>query len=345
LVEHQLPKLRVASSSLVSRFVLRGPTIRGTMYRVLRRVKGLLAVGALALVCVASASAGWAGSDPAHNYPIGKLPATCGTAPTGKACVNAGIYYLDKARAKLAQPTYKLPADFPSLTAAQQTFILSNLDRVQYGLPPMTGLTAQLNHDALTTGVQTGTDPSPSISGLSGWTGNWAAGYPNSPIAYEEWMYDDGLGSKNIDCTASNPSGCWGHRHNVLWKFGSGAVLGMGAATGAGPKGGRGYAMLLVGGTSAYQPTYTYTWSQAVADGAGTNPYNPGVPLICVVPGVVSKTLAAAEKAITNAQCAVGTITKKHSPYSKGLVISQSPAAGKTFGAGAKINLNVSLGP
>ena len=58
------------------------------MYRMFRGVKGLLTVGALALVVVASASAGWAGSDPAQNYPIGKLPPRCSTSPAGKAVVS-----------------------------------------------------------------------------------------------------------------------------------------------------------------------------------------------------------------------------------------------------------------
>jgi hypothetical protein len=313
------------------------------MFRVARG----LSVALLALVVVSSASAGWAGSDPAQNYPLGQLPSACSTAPTGKACVNAGVYYLDKARAKLGLPAYKLPADFPSLYPAQQMFILTNLDRIQYGLPPITGLTAQLNNDALTTGVKTATDPSPSVSNLSGWTGNWAAGYKNAPMAYEAWMYDDGIGSFNIECTASDHSGCWGHRHDILWTFDSGTVLAMGAATGTGPQGGRGYAMLLVAGWSAYHPTYTYTWSQAVADGAGTNTYNPGtpVPTYCVVPYMISKTLTVAKSLLTKAHCALGTVTNKHAPYTKGLVINQTIAYGAKRPVGTKVGLTVSLGP
>jgi hypothetical protein len=317
------------------------------MKRVFRGVGSLLVVVALALVFVASALAGWAGSDPAQNYPLGKMPPACSTAPLGRPCVNAAIYYLDKARAKLLQPAYKLPADFPSLTPAQQMFILTNLDRIEYGLPPITGLTAQLSSDALTTGVKTGTDPSPSASNLTGWTANWAAGYANAPIAYEAWMWDDGPGSANIDCTASDASGCWGHRHDVLWKFGSGSVLAMGAAAGLGPKGGRAYAMLLVGGSSAYQPRYTYLWSQAVADGAGTHTYNPGVPqtTFCVVPSLVTTTLAAAERLLATAHCGVGTITRKYAPYAKGIVIRQSLPFGTVRAVGTKIQMTVSLGP
>jgi hypothetical protein len=233
----------------------------------------------LALVVVANAAAGWAGSDPTRNYRIAAVPWYCVTAPVGKKCVNAGVYYLNKARAKVGLPSYKLPADFPSLKSAQQIFILTNLDRIDYGLPPITGLTDTLSTDAFVRGVQTRTDPSPSdTTHVTAWNASWAAGYRNAPMAYEAWMWDDGLGSGNVECKASDTSGCWGHRHNILWDFGSTPVLAMGAAAGLGPHRGRVYATILVGGDADYAPTYSYTWSQAVADGAGTNLYKPGRP-------------------------------------------------------------------
>jgi hypothetical protein len=233
----------------------------------------------LALVVVVSAAAAWGGSDPPHNYRVSAVPYYCTSTPMGKRCINAAVYYLDKARAKVGLPAYKLPADFPSLTPGEQMFILTNLDRVQYGLPPITGLTAALTHDALVSGVALGTDPSPSnTTNVQTWRSNWAAGYRNAPFAYEGWLWDDGPGSGNLDCTATVTSGCWGHRHNVLWKFGSSAVLAMGAAQGWGPNHGKGYAMLLVGGYPGYKPTYGYTWAKAVADGAGKNTYHPGSP-------------------------------------------------------------------
>lgn len=30
------------------------------------------------------------------------------------------------------------------------------------------------------------------------------------------WMYYDGPGGFNLDCTSSDSSGCWGHRDNIL---------------------------------------------------------------------------------------------------------------------------------
>ena len=321
----------------------------------LRSVRSLAIAGALALVVVASASANWAGSNPPENYPLGKLPLACDTAPMGKTCIDAAVYYLDKARAKLGQPAYALPADFSSLTPNQQMFILTNLDRVQYGLPPMTGLVAELNSDAYTSGVKVSADPSPSdTTGLHEYTSNWAGGYGNAPMAYEAWMWDDGLGSDNIDCTSYHRSGCWGHRHNILWRFDPTDVLAMGAATGNGPDG-RAYTTLLVGGFppdpswnyDGYTPTYSYTWDQAVADGAGTNAYDPGIPqtTVCQVRWLVGMKLLAAKRAIKKAHCQVGAVVRKHTVHVRGYVIRQHPEAGTRLPVGAKLRIVVSLGP
>ena len=63
----------------------------------------------------------------------------------------------------------------------------------------------------------------------------------------------------------------------------------------------------------------------------------------CVVPNVVGKTQAAAETALTKANCTLGTVTKKKSStVAKGNVISTSPKAGTT--TAAKVNLTVSTG-
>ena len=278
MVEHQLPKLRVASSSLVSRFpASRVPWLYGA--RLYRPIRSLSIAALLALVVVAGAAAGWAGKDPAHNYRLGNLPRACAKAPAQKTCIDAGVYYLDRARAKAGLPAYKLPADFPSLTPARQMFILTNLDRIAYGLPPIPGLTARLSHDALVNGVWRANDPLPSdMRGLRHAMSNWAGWFANAPMAYEAWMWDDGLGTGNIDCTPSRRSGCWAHRHAVLWRFGRGAVLAMGAAGGFDSHHERGYAMLLVSGSAGYHARYSYTWRKAVADGAGTNAYDPGTP-------------------------------------------------------------------
>jgi hypothetical protein len=209
------------------------------------------------------------GTDPGSNFVVGALPSACQTDPTGAACIEAAVSYLDQARASLGQPPYALPGDFVSLSPAQQSFILANLDRTLYGLAPVQGLTAALEQDAAI-GVQDDADPQPSSPDWLGFTSNWAGGYDNIVLAYEAWMYDDGPGSGNLDCSSPGSSGCWAHRHDVLWQFDSGGgPLAMGAAAGADSGGNPGYAMLIEQKTPESTPSFVYTWAQAVADGAG----------------------------------------------------------------------------
>lgn len=189
--------------------------------------------------------------------------------PTGPACIDWSVSVLDQARASMGLPAYPLPTDFDSLSPPQQLLVLTDADRAAYGLAPIPGLTDQLDQDA-NGGVQANADPWPSSGSWMAYTSNWAGGYVNVVLAYFGWMYDDGPGSGNQDCTTADPSGCWGHRHDVLWQFDpSGGPTAMGAAAGSYAAGTPSYAMLLVqGSSSSYNPTYTYTWAQAVAAGA-----------------------------------------------------------------------------
>lgn len=248
--------------------------------RLLRTV--LIAMG-LAVMSPGAAAAAEP-PDPAANIPIGELPASC-SAPTSAGCENAVVYYLDKARADMGLASYALPADFTQLAPDRQIFILSDLDRTAYSLIPVEGLNSQLSEDSAE-GVAAGDDPTLG-SWPYGWTNaysNWAGAYVNAPAAYYDWMYNDGPGSGNLDCNSPSDEGCWGHRHDVLGQPGEEGESyqeAMGAATGqeAG-SGERGYAMLIVGtvGEFSPQPPYYYTWAEAQADGAGTYPYDPGVP-------------------------------------------------------------------
>jgi len=312
-----------------------------------RVVRPLLIVVGAALVFVAAASADWGGTDPPKNTPLRLVPSSCNADPTGKQCIDAGVWYLDFARSKVGLPPYALPADFVSLSPPQQIFVLVNLDRVQYGLRPITGMTAALDHAALVSGVWRGDDPYPaSTAGLNTWWPGWAGAFYNAPMAYEAWVWSDGLGSSNPRCTPSDRSRCWGHRHSVLWKYHP--VLAMGAAAGRDLRTHhRGYAYLFVGGNASYRPRYTYTWKQAVADGAGTNVYNPGPSprSMCHVPIAIGLSLSHATRLIGKAHCTLGTVVRKHTAYVPGLVIRQHPAPGKVIARGARVALTLSLGP
>jgi hypothetical protein len=210
---------------------------------------------------VAGASAdGPVGVDPSSNFLVGALPAACQNAPTGATCIAASVGYLNQARASLGQPAYTLPSDFASLTPGQQALELADSDRALYGLPPVAGLVDALDRDAAA-GVLSDADPVPSDSNWLGYTSNWAGGYENILLAYEAWMYDDGPGSGNLDCTPSDPGGCWAHRHDILWRFDGGGPLAMGAAAGEDSTGQPGYAMLIEEASPSTTPSYVYTWS------------------------------------------------------------------------------------
>lgn len=225
-----------------------------------------LAVTLAAAVAHGAAAQGPVGADPGFNFLLGSLPAACWRAPKGAACLQASVAYLDRARAKLGQPPYVLPRNFVSLTAPEQALVLTNLDRVLYRLAPIPGLTAALDR-AASAGVRAQADPEPG-NGWYAFTSNWAGGYPNIVLAYEGWMYDDGLGSGNLDCTRSHRSGCWGHRHDILWRFDPRGALAMGAAARTASGGRSGYAMLLEQARPGTRLVYTYRWRQAVRAGA-----------------------------------------------------------------------------
>ena len=223
----------------------------------------------LTLACLLSVAAGFVAApaaslaaDPGFNF--APRPSCAGAA----ACQTQAIRFLNEARAKLGQPPYALPRNFADLNPARQAFVLTNLDRVMYGLRPVAGLASDLDQAAVA-GLRSGTDPLPAASDYLTLTSNWAGGYLNMAFAYESWMYADGPGSNNLDCTLRNRSGCWDHRNNILWEFGGSGPLAMGAAAGIGPGGTLGYTALLVQGAPGYVPAYTYTWREALAAGAG----------------------------------------------------------------------------
>ena len=164
-------------------------------------------------------------------------PGICQTAPTSQTCQDAGIAALNNARAAMNQPAYALPANFESLAPAIQLLVLANSDRGLYGLAAISGINASLN-SAAQTGIAGDTDPAGLNSvdgvGFTSWTSNWAAGWASPLYVYYNWMYDDGMGSSNLDCTSTNGSGCWGHRTGTLHDFGSSFVA-MGVGVGTSP--------------------------------------------------------------------------------------------------------------
>jgi hypothetical protein len=166
-----------------------------------------------------------------------------------------------------------LPAIFGRLSTADQLFVVVNLERVDRGLPPFAGLTAGLDANARK-GADSANDPPDPGSAYADWDSEWAGGSANGLDADYGLMYDDGIGSGNLDCPAKGGSGCWGHRHGILDNLGTVGTLVMGAAlnptgdTNEGDRGGTSMAFTLAivspdsaGGT----PPLLYSWAQVLA--------------------------------------------------------------------------------
>lgn len=139
-------------------------------------------------------------------------------------------------------------AGYEKLTRPEQLFVAVDLERTERGLPPATVLTRSLDKIAQ---VGADRDEDPPLASVprelpgggrpTDLGGNWAGGWGNPLGADYGWMYDDGPGSDNLDCTQSDASGCWGHRDNILGTFNSSSICGgapnelaMGAAYAAG---------------------------------------------------------------------------------------------------------------
>jgi hypothetical protein len=235
-----------------------------------RKLLATLGFGVLALVPAgASADA----PNPPENMPLGALPPECAQAPRDPACENAIIQELDGARAITGLGPYLLPADFSALAPDRQLLILTDLDRLAYGLTPVPGLDAELGSSAAE-GVEGDFDPLPSAElspggAVESYASNWAGGFGNVLEAYYEWMYDDGYPSANRDCTSPGASGCWGHRLNVLGSFPaqSEGSLSLGASAGIDTGGQPSYTLLIT--LTPQAGSYYYTWAEAQAEGAG----------------------------------------------------------------------------
>ena len=184
---------------------------------------------------------------------------------TSARCIQSALEAIDNARAAEGVKAMVLPTDFASLTVAQQLFVAVNLERVDRGLPPFGGLTAGLNANAQR-GADIANDPPDPGTDYDVVDTEWAGGSSNGLDAVYGWMYDDGIGSGNLDCPKGGGAGCWGHRHGILDDFGTVGTLVMGAAlnrtsdTGD-DKGGPSMAASLAI-TSRPVTGYTYTWAQ-----------------------------------------------------------------------------------
>jgi hypothetical protein len=243
---------------------------------------------------------------------------------TSSTCEQQELEALDNARAKEGVGPIHLPGDWNSLTSDDQLLVIIDLERVGRGLTPFAGIVASLDRVAQR-GAHVGGGPAGafedphlpsgfavahrtslafrcSSTGGGGYTCD-GSGEPGDSIAAGgqisaldadyAWMYDDGPGGANGDCTTPTAPGCWGHRDNILGAYPTKsrfaaatadtsptagpsrhAVLVMGAGSkqpnGAGGPQGNFTAMFT--SVVGHRPKFVYTWKQALAAGAESAP-------------------------------------------------------------------------
>jgi hypothetical protein len=219
---------------------------------------------------------------PANEPPIPNYYNECAaqkTVDNSVSCTEVALAAIDNARVNegVRPMSFDLKA-FETMAPSEQLFVIVNLERIDRGLQPVKYVTTQLDQFAQT-GADDSTDPtSPhTLTGgatVSSWGSIWAVGIPNALIANYFWMYDDGIGSPNGDCTSARAHGCWVHRDIIFMPDArSGCYLAMGVGLDDVARG-ISYADLLVQGCGAVPGDVTLTWANVESALGGTKHFN-----------------------------------------------------------------------
>jgi hypothetical protein len=158
-------------------------------------------------------------TEPAANIPPApNFLASCASSRYDGSlpCVDTTLRAIDLARQREGLPAMVLPVDWGWLNPEQQLLVATNLERTVRGLAPLSGLAVALAGPSEAAAADSGDPAPPPGFSYRSWGGNWAGGLGNPLEAMYLWMYDDGVGSPNIDCTRAGEAGCWGHRDNIL---------------------------------------------------------------------------------------------------------------------------------
>jgi hypothetical protein len=167
--------------------------------------------------------------------PFFLLSSLCTHGKDGPGCNKMVLKATTRARRlleRMGAMSFSLSA-YEGLKPIEQLFVTVNLERTARGLAPAKVLTRSLDRIAQE-GANRDEDPPlgnvPSTLPGGGHPadlgGNWAGGWDNALGANYAWMYDDGPGSDNADCTKTNHRGCWGHRDNILGTFNTKTLCG-----------------------------------------------------------------------------------------------------------------------
>jgi hypothetical protein len=215
------------------------------------------------------------GLRPVNVRPTPDFTAYCGShRPNNPHCIALELQAIHNARKAQGFHTRAmvLPSNYTSLSYAEQTFVLTNLERVDRGLHPFIALVPELNSRAKG-GARDFSDPwltsfLTELFGVREWSSVWAEDY--GPLAADyDWMYDDGYGSygpKVEHCHSTHGSGCWVHRDIIIGRYGAPRHTLIAGAASAGHDA---LSVAEVLSAGYVRPaTTTYTWRSALRHGA-----------------------------------------------------------------------------
>ncbi len=224
-------------------------------------LSAVLAGSSLSIQLLDSSTASATGLLPPNNPPANvtqddtPAPPNCsGTYAT--ICEEIDLHEVNLARKQEGVAPMVLPDGFSQMPVTEQIWVVSNLERKGRGVSVFQNTDASLNTYAQD-GAVSNDDPS-FPENISSGGSIWAGGYSDALEADYGWMYDDGPGGQNLDCTSSDSSGCWGHRDNILANYGSNEATGTGYESGGVYT--TSYAQLFVGGYTSTSATL-YSWS------------------------------------------------------------------------------------
>ncbi len=156
-------------------------------------------------------------NNPSVDVPPQVIPA-CTTSPvddTSAQCIDSVLHNINYARSLEGLGPMVLPSTYASDTVPVQQLIIADEERGDRGLSEFSGLDPALNAASLT-GAENNQDPQPP-TGYTYTSGgaNFALDY--TPLGADfAWMYNDGYGGTNAECTSPGNANCWGHRDNIL---------------------------------------------------------------------------------------------------------------------------------
>jgi hypothetical protein len=215
--------------------------------------------------------------DPPNDPPANGIFGQCSG---DAACVN-DMNGVRAAQENLSALT--LPSNWSTLSGSEQEFVWTNLERTSRGEAAIPNL-VNTYAAAVQTGLTNDADPDlGDVPGVSGAGSIWAGAFDTPLGAMYGWLYDDGPGGENEDCTTTDTSGCWGHRDNILANassFGNPTEMDAGVGTDSG--GSVDYdAIFAVNSNPTAPANIVFTWAeeQPFFGAAGTRPTITGVSL------------------------------------------------------------------